>query len=106
VYNLLFKGGFTFWPRSHRAVHRFFRKRPELIDGSFYILPEWSDGGWKIMYDREEYNYGLDVGEATEFIGRKGDGTVPRRSCHLGSPTPSLLFPPVTGPSRSSGTFF
>jgi hypothetical protein len=88
-------GGFTFWPRSHRAVHRFFRKRPELIDGSFYVLPEWGDGAWSIMYDREEYNYGLDVGGATEFIGRKGDGKFPKDPRHLGSLTPSLVSPPA-----------
>lgn len=28
-------GAHLYWPRSHRAVHRFFREFPEQIDGSF-----------------------------------------------------------------------
>ena len=36
-------GGFTFRPRSHMAVHRFFLKRPELINGSFYVLSGVND---------------------------------------------------------------
>jgi hypothetical protein len=79
-------GSFTFWPRSHRAVHRFFLERPELIDGSFYVLPEWDNGGWSMMYEGEEYSRGLDVGEATEFIGEKGDVILWHNFlCHTGS---------------------
>ena len=30
-------GCFYFFPNSHRAVHQFFLRNPEQIDGSFYI---------------------------------------------------------------------
>ena len=35
-------GGFYFFPRSHRAVHQFFLRNPEQIDGSFYIRQDVS----------------------------------------------------------------
>ena len=38
------------------------------------------------MYDGEEYGAGLDVGEATEFIGDKGDVILWHNfTCHTGS---------------------
>jgi hypothetical protein len=65
-------GCFTYWPRSHKAVHQFFLRHPEQIDGSFYVREDWDSKGWRMMY--EDPSLGdWDVGEATEFVGRVGD---------------------------------
>ena len=60
-------GCFTYWPRSHIAAHRFFQDRPETIDGSFMNEEEHSSKSFAMMYGD------VDVGPATEFVGRAGD---------------------------------
>lgn len=81
-------GAFVYWPRSHRAINRFFQQYPETLDGSFRILPTfWGEPAganngaaptspasrqWDVMYgdDRET---SIAVGECTEFVGKRGD---------------------------------
>ncbi len=104
-------GAFVYWPRSHRAVNRFFQQYPETLDGSFRILPTfWDEPAganngaaptkagsrqWDVMYgdDRET---SIAVGECTEFVGRRGDlilwhsFTVHTGSANVASDSPRL----------------
>ena len=52
-------GAFIVWPRSHRAVHRYFLAHPEQIDGSFQASQGW--GGWGSLYRDERWSHGLAV---------------------------------------------
>jgi hypothetical protein len=64
-------GAFTIWPRSHRAVHRYFLAHPEQIDGSFYNLENFS---WGALYKSSQWSDGLDVPDAgLEIIADEGD---------------------------------
>jgi hypothetical protein len=104
-------GAFVYWPRSHRAVNRFFQQYPDTLDGSFRILPDfWGEPAgaangaaptspasrqWAVMYgdDRET---SIGVGECTEFVGKRGDlilwhcFTAHTGSRNVSSPTPRL----------------
>ena len=76
-------GGFTFWPKSHLAVHRYFCEHPHEIDGSFYAREDWDAQGWGLMYKGEGADF---VGEATEFLGQRGDVVLWHNfTCHTGS---------------------
>ena len=79
-------GAFTIWPRSHRAVHRFFQAHPEQIDGSFVQRPDWN--GWKILYQHPRWSRGLDVPiDGVQVLGQAGDVCLWHSFlCHDGSP--------------------
>jgi hypothetical protein len=80
-------GAFTIWPRSHRAVHRYFLAHPEQIDGSFYNLEKFS---WDALYKSEQWSHGLDVPEAgLEILANEGDVS----SCHCFSA--QICFVPI-----------
>ena len=49
------------WPRSHKAVHRFFLANPEQIDGSYMLRDDWD--GWGTLYTDEQWSAGLDIPE-------------------------------------------
>jgi hypothetical protein len=78
-------GAFTIWPRSHRAVHRYFLAHPEQIDGSFYNLEQFS---WDALYKSARWSEGLDVPEhGLEVIADAGDVCLWHNFlCHDGSP--------------------
>ena len=81
-------GGFTFWPRSHRAVHKYFLQRPAEIDGSFYIREDWDQKAWSMFYDQplEGDSWDFEPGPATEFTGQVGDVVLWHNfMCHTGS---------------------
>ena len=62
-------GGLMLWPRSHKAVHRYFHQRPREIDGSFQLTDAFADRGWQILYDGSVVDNGDGVGPPTEFAG-------------------------------------
>ena len=64
-------GAFVLWPRSHRAVHRYFVAHPEQIDGSFSN----ADGfRWDTLYKSEQWSGGLGADDAgLEVIADAGD---------------------------------
>eukprot|EP01048_Picozoa_sp_COSAG05_P024057 COSAG05_NODE_5485_length_1161_cov_1.644068_1_plen_331_part_01 len=78
-------GAFTIWPRSHRAVHRFFQAHPEQIDGSFVQRADW--GTWATLYQHPRSH---DVGvpaEGVQVVGKAGDVCLWHSFlCHDGSP--------------------
>eukprot|EP01051_Picozoa_sp_SAG22_P021237 SAG22_NODE_4610_length_1217_cov_0.703041_1_plen_197_part_01 len=79
-------GAFTIWPRSHRAVHRFFLANPETIDGSFVARADWN--GWGTLYKDERWSAGLRVPkEGMEVLGEAGTVCLWHNFlCHDGSP--------------------
>lgn len=40
-------GSFVFWPNSHHTAHRYFRKNPEKVDGSFRDNDRWR---WHVFH--------------------------------------------------------
>ena len=65
-------GAFVIWPRSHKAVHRFFLANPEQIDGSFHGRDDWD--GWGTLYTDKQWSAGLDIPEEPmEVLGEAGD---------------------------------
>ena len=64
-------GAFMIWPRSHRAVHRFFLSNREQIDGSFGSRDDWT--GWDTLYKDPEWSGGLGMAdEPMEVVGPAG----------------------------------
>ena len=64
-------GAFVIWPRSHKAVHRFFLANPEQIDGSYMLRDDWD--GWGTLYTDEQWSAGLDIPEEPmEVLGEAG----------------------------------
>ena len=61
-------GGTAYWPRSHLANYRYFRKHPEKFDGSYLFSEPVLSGGHTALLDGDP-----TVGAVTFFTGRAGD---------------------------------
>ena len=70
-------GGFTLFPRSHRAFHRYFRRHPERVDGSYndHLLRGTPRGGFQHIFDAAMSDPvdPVRVGSPLQFCGRAGD---------------------------------
>ena len=62
-------GCFTFYAGKHLSVHRFFRKNPLMIDGSFQTTKAYEDRGWVCLYD----DRATENPRATQHVARAGD---------------------------------
>ena len=61
-------GGTAYWPRSHLANYRYFRKHPEKFDGSYLFSEPVLSGGHTALLDGDP-----TVGAVKFFTGRAGD---------------------------------
>lgn len=43
-------GGFAYWPRSHRAVHNYFRRNPLGLDGQYIRSPDVQEHGHRALW--------------------------------------------------------
>ena len=60
-------GAFTYWPRSHTPVHRFFNEFPDTIDGSFHNMDP------KVSFYHRDPDVMRGDGDGVEFLGEAGD---------------------------------
>ena len=64
-------GAFIYWPRSHRAVNRFFQRHPERLDGSFRTMEQFWSGDpatsrqWEVLY-ADDFSSNIGVKEECE----------------------------------------
>lgn len=50
-------GGFAYWPRSHHAVHKFFRRHPLGLDGQYLFMPEVREQGHRALWGSDPKTY-------------------------------------------------
>jgi hypothetical protein len=60
-------GAFTYWPRSHTPVHRFFNKFPDTIDGSFHNME------LRVSFYEDDPEVMRGNGDGVEFVAKAGD---------------------------------
>ena len=74
-------GGTAYWPRSHRANHRYFLEHPELFDGSYLFTEPVQSGGHRALLEGDP-----GVGEVVCMTGRAGDAMLFHGlTTHIGS---------------------
>ena len=72
-------GAYIYWPGSHNIAHRYFRKYPDRIEGTFRETPEWENRGWGIFSDDNDES-------PREFLAKAGDVILWHGwLCHSGS---------------------
>jgi len=60
-------GGLFVWPRSHAAVHSYFRKHEGSIDGRYVTHPDYYTKGWGALYEGDK-----GVQPPREFVAKAG----------------------------------
>lgn len=60
-------GAFTYWPRTHTPVHRFFNEFPDTIDGSFNNMEP------RVSFYHRDPDVMRGNGDGVEFLGQAGD---------------------------------
>ena len=74
-------GGTAYWPRSHRANHRYFLEHPERFDGSYLFTEPVLSGGHRALLEGDS-----SVGEVVCMTGRAGDAMLFHGlTVHIGS---------------------